>query len=305
MIFGLFLVISTILWLLTTLNKDYVEQLKYPVKFTNIPKSYQGKTDLPENLKLEVSGHGYNILSYKINYSKPPIIINLKEINPRKSRNGQVFILGKDLEQLADNRIKGEIMLNKVRPDTIFFIKQQTASKKVPVISQIDYSAADQHIIVAEAEITPDSILISGAPEIINSTDSVFTEQKSYKNITGETLRFVNLKKQNDIHYYPNKVQVSIIADKYTENSIKAPVTFNNLPDSLEVSSIPGKINIRFRVPVSKYKTIQPSDFRLIADFNAIRNGKAKVNLSIYPSWIEDIHLSQNEVQVILKNKQE
>lgn len=305
MIFGLFLVISTILWLLTILNKDYTEQLNHLVKFTKIPEAYQGQNTLPKDLTLEVSGHGYNILSYKINYSRPPIIVNLNKIKLRKSKNGQVYLLGEDLFELADNRIKGELTLNKVQPDTIFFIKHQTISKKVPVGSKIKYSAADQHTIVAEAKITPDSILISGSPEIINTIDSVYTEQKSYVNITGETFRFVNIKKQKDIHYYPNKVQVSIIADKYTESSIKVPIAFNNLPDSLEVNLIPGKLNIRFRVPVSKYKTIQQNDFTLIADFNAIKNGKVKVELTDHPNWIEDIHLSQSEIQVILKNKQE
>lgn len=301
LIFGLFLLISGFLWLLNALNKDYVERLKYPVKFTNIPKEIHIQNQLPENIFLEVSGHGYDILSYKINYSKPPIRINLNEVKLRKKADGEYYLLGADLVKFTNNRIKGEIALNRVLPDSIYFITKPAKSQKIPVKLDLNYSAAKQHMIMSEPIIKPDSIEISGIPAKLEHIEFALTQKKSFTDLDRSIKRIVYLKSIPGVTMQPDRIQVSIEVEKYTETSLKVPITISNIPKNYTATAIPGNASINFQVPLSEFKTINPDKFTIETDFNTIKNGTSELIFSKKPDYIQSIDISPKQVQIILK----
>jgi len=301
LIFGLFLLISSILWLLNALNKDYVERLKYPVKFTNIPKEIQIQNRLPEYLYLEVNGHGYDILSCKINYSKSPIRVNLKKTPLKRKFDGEFYLLGKDLYNIAESRIKGEVSLIRVLPDSIHFITKPAETKKVPVKLHIDYSAAKQHMIISEPKLTPDSIEIQGIPRKLEHIQYAATENKSFLNLRGDLKRYVILKPIPGISMQPDRIQVSIKVGEYTEASLKVPIKIINLPTNYTATSIPGKATLNLQVPISKFNSINPENFSIEADFQKMENGKSKLNISKKPEFIQGIEIVPKQIQIILK----
>jgi hypothetical protein len=301
LIFGLFLLISAILWLLNALNKDYIERLKYPVKFTNIPKEIQVQNRLPNHIFLEVSGHGYDILSYKINYSKPPIRINLEETQLRKKAEGEYYLLGSDLIKSSESRIKGEVTLNRVLPDSIHFITKPAKSQRVPVKLDISYSAAKQHMIMSEPVAKPDSIEISGIPEKLEHIKFVVTKNKSFTDLDRNVKRIVFLKPIPGIIMKPDRIQVSIDVEKYTEASLKVPIEITKIPANYSAKAIPGNATINLQVPLSEFKSISPDKFTIEADFQHIKNGKSELIISKKPDYIQSIDISPKQVQIILK----
>jgi YbbR domain-containing protein len=301
LIFGLFLLISSILWLLNALNKDYVERLKYPVKFTNIPEEIQVQNRLPDYLYLEINGHGYDILSYKINYSKPPIRINLKKTQLRKKADGEFYLLGSDLGDIANSRLKGEVSLIRVLPDSIHFITKHAETIKLPVKADIEYSAAKQHMIISKPELTPDSIEIKGIPEKLEKLEYVTTEKKSFYNLTADTKRFVKIKSIPGVKMNPDRIQINITVEKYTEANIKVPVKIVNVPANYSATAIPGNATLNVQVPLSEFKSLGPEKFSIEADFKKIKNGKTELIIFKKPDNIQSIEITPKQVQIILK----
>jgi len=301
LIFGLFLLISSILWVLNALNKDYVERLKYPVVFTNTPKESQIQNRLPSHIYLEVSGHGYDILSYKINYSKPPIQINLEETQLRKKADGEFYLLGADLVKFSESRIKGDVTLNRVLPDSVHFITKLRKTEKIPVKLDINYSAKKQHMIMSEPIARPDSIEISGIPEKLEHIKFVHTQKESFTDLDRSVKRLVFLKPIPGIIMKPDRIQVSISVEKYTEASLKVPIEITKVPANYSAKAIPGNATINLQVPLSKFKSISPDKFTIEADFQHIKNGKSELIISKKPDYIQNIKISPKQVQIILK----
>ncbi|MEA1873177.1 MAG: hypothetical protein U9N51_01950 [Bacteroidota bacterium] len=301
LIFGLFLLISSILWVLNALNKDYVERLKYQVVFTNMPENTQIQNQLPNHLFFEVRGHGYDILGYKINYAKTPIQIDLNKVPLRKKAEGVYFLLSNELIEIAKNRIKGDVTLNRILPDSIYLITEPAETRKVPVKSIIKYTAAKQHMITSEPKIIPDSVEIQGIPGKLAHIDHVVTENKSFLNMTSDLNRFIKIKSIPGISLEPDRVQISIGVKAYTEANLKVPIKIINLPANHTATSIPGNANITMQVAMNEFKTITPDKFTLQADFETIKQGKTKIIITQKPNFTRNIEISPKEVQIILK----
>lgn len=303
MTFGLFLLISAILWLLNTLNEEYTDSLKYPVKFTNLPKNIRLLEELPDNLYLDITGHGYDILSYKLNYSKPPILVNLNKNHLRQLNERHYYLLGSDLIPLAEKRIKGELELHSVSPDTIHFIVTHTEEKKVPVEIAFSFKTSRQYIATGEAQLDPDSIIIRGPIQLLEKIESVKTEEMEYKDIKENIDRYIPLQDIEGITIDPDRIHLFIPVEKFTQASISVSVKPINIPDSLTMTCIPNKVNLTFKVPLSKYKLIQASDFSVHADYTNAEESRIPLKLTNNAGFAQDIKMSENEITFILNKK--
>ncbi len=301
--FGLFLIISSFLWLLNTLNKSYSDTIKYPIKFTNLPKDIQLLEELPERINIEITGHGYDILSYKLNYSKPPIIVNLKKQNLRQLDENHYFILAGDIFSTTEKRIKGKLNLQSISPDTIHFITTHTETKKVPVEIAFTYNPGKEYIITERPKITPDSVSIKGPIQFLEKIKYIKTKDINYKDIKTNIDRYIPLESVKNVSIEPNRVKLVIPVEKYTETDILAEIQPINLPDSLSMTCIPESIRLSFKVPISDYKNIKVSDFLLQADYSKARNSKVPLIITEKPDFIQDITIQENEVSFVLHQK--
>ena len=72
-VFAFFLFLSFIFWYLNSLGKEIEAGIKYPVKYTNIPKERVITEEPPLTLNLFLKGPGYSILKLKISGKKAPL----------------------------------------------------------------------------------------------------------------------------------------------------------------------------------------------------------------------------------------
>ncbi len=305
-VFGLFLAISTVLWLLNALNKEYTHTINYPVVFKNLPDAFQADNELPDKLRLEVHGHGYDILSYKIDHSKPPVIVNLEKYVPRKISDEHFFLTGSQLKPLATARIKGKLSLNSVKPDSLHLYVTKIISRKLSVKSQLSFKPARQYMITGGPFLKPDSITVSGSKREIDKLTEIPTASLDYGKIDSDINRYIPLNIPDNIKAEPKRVKLNIFVEKYTESKLTIPVTVINLPDSLNIELIPSEINLSFQVPVSKYKHTSVSDFRIQADFKQKKDNILFPELVLLPDYIQHIRLHTEKIKFILsKNNKE
>ena len=64
-IFSFFLLLSFIFWYLNSLEKDIDYNIKYPVRYINLPEERVLAEDLPTRLDLYLKGPGYSIIKLK------------------------------------------------------------------------------------------------------------------------------------------------------------------------------------------------------------------------------------------------
>ena len=124
MVFAFFLLLSFIFWYLNSLGKDLDTSIRYPVRYTNMPKDKGLADDLPSRVYIYLSGPGYSILQMKATGNNSPLTIDFSRVSYRPTRNNNTadfYFITSGLIQNLNSQIKSECRITSIKPDTIFF----------------------------------------------------------------------------------------------------------------------------------------------------------------------------------------
>lgn len=124
LVFLLFLLLSFVFWYLNSLSKEIDTNLKYPVRYTNIPSGYSAVPNLPARLTVMLKGHGYSILRLKLSAKRHPFEIDLSKASLRHDQNrgsDAWYLITAPLITGFNTGIIQGCKVVSVKPDTVFF----------------------------------------------------------------------------------------------------------------------------------------------------------------------------------------
>jgi hypothetical protein len=150
----------------------------------------------------------------------------------------------------------------------------------------------------------PDSIKVFGVKKYLNKIEFISTQKLTLKNVKDTITTTLNLKKNKNFIYSPEKVKIIIPVDRYTEKSLSIPLKIINLPDSLDIITFPSEIKLNFNVGINNYNSINESDFEAIATFTHLKKElpeNLKVELVKFPTTINSVKIQPEYVEYILK----
>jgi hypothetical protein len=133
LVFAFFLLLSFIFWYLNSLRKDIEVDLRYPVRYTNIPKDRTLSGEMPEKLTLNLKGPGYSIIKLKLSGNRAPLVIDFSKVTWKRvpeSKTPDYFIVSNGLITNFSRQLRSEFQIVSVKPDTLFFNLQ----KKAPAV---------------------------------------------------------------------------------------------------------------------------------------------------------------------------
>jgi hypothetical protein len=122
-VFTFFLFLSFGLWYINSLGKEIEGDIKYPVKFINLPKE-RIITDNPEKLNLFLKGPGYSVFKLRLSGYKAPLQIDLSKISYKRvqeSKNADYFIVTSGLLKSFTVQMRTGCEVIAIKPDTLFF----------------------------------------------------------------------------------------------------------------------------------------------------------------------------------------
>jgi hypothetical protein len=123
-VFIFFLFLSFIFWYLNSLGKEIEAGIRFPVKFTNLPKEKLINSEQPPELNLFLKGPGYSILKLKISGKKSPVIIDISRVNYKRSPGAKVmdyYIVTSGLAKSLNVQMRSGCEITSIKPDTLFF----------------------------------------------------------------------------------------------------------------------------------------------------------------------------------------
>lgn len=307
--FLFFLALSAILWLFNAMSKTYVTELDYPVNYVNYPKEKLLLGKLPDKLKISIEATGYTLLRYKMKHSLLPLSFDLNKLQISRipgKRKTKFFILTKHAKDIIEDHLSSELKVVNILPDSLVFNLTSVLNKKVPVVPNIEVSAAKQHMITGQIKTTPDSILIKGPEIFIDTIKSIHTEHVNFTDIDHTYKRNVSLIEMENITFLTKRVQVEVPVEKYTEKKLQIPITIINTPDSAEIVIFPDKLTVKCNIPMSKYKSVTAGRFEAIANYASVKNTKLRkmrVRLIRFPEFVSNINYHPHKVEFFIKRK--
>ncbi|MFP4556975.1 MAG: hypothetical protein ACLFNU_08910 [Bacteroidales bacterium] len=273
-IFSFFLVVATILWYLNKLSYEYTTEVTFPLELENTPKGKVIVGDVPEEIILNVRGHGYTLLRYWLASRLTPIEIDLNEL-PLERLDGsknKFYLLTSRAQSTVSYQLKGELQLERIIPDQIHFEFTELTEKKVRVAPRLNYSFEQQYMLAGPVTVAPDSIIISGPSSIVDTINSVLTREMEIENISSKQTLSIDISRIDQVSLSNRSVKITIPAEKFTEASFTKAIEVRNLPDTLSVILVPRMVNVKCNVVLSKYRTVSDRYIDAYVDYLQIKN---------------------------------
>jgi hypothetical protein len=308
-VFAFFLLLSFIFWYLNSLGKNIESDLKYPVRYTNLPKERVLSVDLPSRLDLELKGPGYSILKLKLSGRRAPLVLDISTINYRRvpgSNTLSYYFLSSGLIPKLKNQLRTECQIVSIKPDTLFFTFDRIIAKDVPVIPDVEILTERQYSVKGNIQVNPDSVIITGPKHIVDTVESVRTRFKRLTGVDETITRSFSLKTSKEYSSSVKKVMLTIPVEQFTEAEIRVPVKILNCPDSIDVKIFPDEVTVRCQVAVSDYNQFKERPFEVVLDLkkaNLKSNDKIPVEIPNVPPFVNSLRVTPSKVDFLIEKR--
>lgn len=308
-VFLVFLILSTIFWLLNQLEDVYLTTVSYPVKYTNPPQHKVFVGELPSSLELEIQARGFKILEYKIGKGLMPIELNVNSYSLRSNDEDnrlQYYITTDAARNRIAQQLSSSIEIVDITPDSLFFEFAERTEKRVPVTPKLTYTLGKQLMLKGDIQKEPDSITIAGPSKILDTIESIPTEHQEISEITKTIDFYASLQEVNGrVEYSQGDVHLTIPVEQFTEGTLSKEITIKNKPDSVMVRTFPKSIQITYNVGLSNYQKVIPELFKATVSYDEVQSGAEKLRVQVdkAPEYLKSFTYTPQTVDYIIERK--
>jgi YbbR domain-containing protein len=309
-IFLIFLALSTIFWFLTQLEEVYVTRISYPVEYQDMPEDKIVVGNLPSHMRLEIRGQGFKLLEYKFSNELNPLILHINSYNLQALEDDdspRYYIVTQSTATRIAQQLSQEVEILDIKPDTLFFEFAEKINKKVPVQPSLQYTFARQMMLGGTIQIEPDSVTITGPNSVLDTIFQIPTHAKTYTDLQRTVHASIALEKPHEqVELSTRRVELTIPVEQYTEGEVQKDVQVINVPDSVVVKTFPQNVTITYLVGLSQYQKVIPELFRVVADYQDIKEGggQLKVEVMKAPDYLKSYSYNPREVDYIIEKKE-
>ena len=291
-IFLIFVLISSLLWLVNALSKSYITDIELPINYINIPSNYTSTNQLPQKAHIQVSGQGFTLVKYTLGTRYIPINIDLKKylINDTKVKKTFTYYLLNNKKQLEEN-LNHELKILDISPSTITLSFDILKEKQIPIIPKLNISFAKQYRQKGELSTFPKIIKIFGPKKILDTLKYIYTTTISDIDVNSDKEYTTKLIKPKFCNTSLKNITVKLKVEQFTENTIEIPIKVINVPDSVSVAIFPEKISMQYLISLDEFKNITNKSFDITVNYkdmvSKIQTDKININLFYIPEQVQ------------------
>jgi hypothetical protein len=294
---ALCLLAATTFWFFSALNKsDYTTRLEYPLTFSYDQDSTYILQALPENVLIEVSGGGWNLLRKTLLFDTPPIEVELE--NPV----GTKFITGQSLAQSIIDQL-GEVQLNYVVTDTLFFNIDEAAEKEITIV--LDSSSirlGESYQLVSPIRLSAEKALLQGPKSILQDIDDTLYINLPDEEINGDYQQNILLdySASDLVKVSPEELEVQFEVAPFNFLTRSVEVTTIDFPQDSSLQLSPNRVDVTFWVQNEHLDLIKNFDFEVVANLRTLNKDDSTLTpvLRTYPEFAKNIAISPSKLRV-------
>lgn len=301
LIFLFFLMLSGVFWLLMTLNETYEKEVKIPVRIADVPTDVMLTSEEVDTVRMTIRDRGIILLSYIYGERLNQVQANFKTYD---QSSGTGSIPAADIAKLVQQYMAASSKVVSIKPDRLKFYYNTGAYKKVPV--RWKGRVIPEHLyFLSHVSYSPDSVTVYATEERLDSIHMAYTEQLSHVGFRDTLAVDCPLRRMEGVKIVPDRVKVTFYTDVLTEERMSGiTVQCINLPRGKVLRTFPAKVTVKFVTGVNVYRTLSPSDFTVIADYNEIV-GRPSEKCSLYlqevPSGVTRPELVNKQVDYLIE----
>ncbi|MDR0765988.1 MAG: YbbR-like domain-containing protein [Odoribacteraceae bacterium] len=303
--YGICLLVAAMLWLLHALEKEYVTEVTYPARYSDLPRGKVLASDVPAEITLEIKARGLALLRHELGTSFLPVVFN---VNSDLLEGDDVMEKRVDLNNIKERlaaRFYPGIQLLRVKPESILFRFERVGRKKVPVIHDTRYTTRSQYILQGEITVEPDSVVLEGPAARVDTIRAARLAPLILTDLHKNVSRTVALLDIPGVRPLADEARVTVKVERYTEGKKTLPVVARGLPATLNPRLFPASVEVTYHVGLSRYDQVHDSHFLLTVDFSQATPsaGSLEVKLEKAPAFVRNVTLSPERVEFLVEGK--
>lgn len=301
LIFLFFLIVAGIFWLLMTLNENFEQELKIPVRYVNVPKNVVITSSNADSLRVTIRDKGISLITYLYSKEQQAVII---DFNRYAHDNGTGSVPAADMMKFVNSRLPASAKAISIKPETTTFYFNNGEKKLVPVVYQGKVEP-DMLYFISDISYSSDSITVYASEEKLDSIDRIYTEPLHYEGFRDSLVVNARLRHIEGAKLVPDEVTIRFATDMLTEVSINdIPIVGINMPKGTKLRTFPAKLSVSFVTGMKNYQNMSASDFLIIADYNEIETAPSSlcnVYLRRQPEGIQRVKLEKQQVDYLIE----
>lgn len=264
---------ATVFWFFNDLNKDYTTTISFPLVFDFDRDRFVPVEPLPQDVRINVTGIGWNLLRRSTHVKVPPLVIPLERPADVKR------IVGSTLPAFFASQL-ADFQINFVVTDTLKLAIEPKASRRV-VLNLNDTASlfSNGYALISPIHITPDTILIEGPERLVRRLINPVMLNIPHRNIEGNFTETVTVDIQNGrlLKCDPAAVEVSFQVDKLIEIEDSVGLILINIPERAIPDMENKKMPVKIAVPQSLLNFYNADSVKAVVDLKDFTRGTRKV----------------------------
>ena len=239
------LLFSLALWFIVNMGRDYNMTMMLPIQIINLPDDIALSTEVPDNAAVSVSGEGWSLFNLYINPPRVSLNVESQQVNMFEQVRSQIGSMS-------------DVSVMQVDPMFLEIETEMRVSKKVPVESLVEINTENQFGVLGPAQITPDSISISGPASRVEDINAWNTAVTGVNDVRSDVEMTVDLQTPDaGITITPSAVTLRADIAEFTEAEVRIPVRSRGLPSGRAVTFSPSSILVKYDVPLEHFNDVQ------------------------------------------------
>ena len=299
--FTIALTFAVLFWLLIKLSKEYKTVVSFPIEYVKLPQDKIIQQEPLKKLDIQIKATGFRLIGLRILNRK--ITLDATKLK-RKSRTNYYFLLQNQLLEIQEQITKNYVLDYFVQ-DSVFLNLGTLTTKKVPIKGDFNISYKLGYHLMEEIIITPDSVLVSGPKEQIDTLSYMYLEKLTLNDVSKSIASTLTIKEvASTINFSVKKALVFGEIDRFTEGIIEVPFEIINAPDSIAINTFPTSLRVVFQSGLTNFNKVNTSSFKVVCDYMQSSNNNLNYlipKVIMKPGFVSSVKLVPNKVEFLIQ----
>jgi hypothetical protein len=291
------IIISTTFWFFSALNKsDYVTQINYPIEIVYNDSLYVAISELPDNIPLEVTGGGWDLMTRSFGFGMSPLVIRIDD--PLK----EGYKMTSALRQEIAPRLE-PVLINYILSDSVSFDIDILAKREIDVLFDTTSLRFEPNFVrTSGVQVYPNKVEVVGPRSIIDTIQTPHVIQFGDRVVGDNVDQNVALMGLKNEFVKPNveEVKVTFEVTEFLQLSKEVPlkkINFSKTPASISPETVTVYYGWNSKVPLEA----DSIDLPLVVDFKKLQKRDSTIVIEKRPiaSQMINPRIVQQKVKVI------
>jgi len=296
--FFVFLLLSTVFWLFSSLSEEYIYLATYKVNYTDIPDDLLFQEAPPQFIQAEIALSGFGILGHKLQYED----LNMQVSNFDKTSGNKYSYALNERKAFLQKQLKTTRLIRFVQ-DSLHLNLGKLKTKKIPVQAVVKINFKSGYQLKEKIKLQPDSILVKGAERYLDSISVINTTELTLSNLSKNFSQELALalpdKVSKDISYETKTVKLTGIVAQFTQGEVILPIHAIDFPGVANVDFTPKMAKLVYQVAFEDYEKITPESFAISCTYpkTALKSSQLNLVLSKKPTFVTKYSINPQQVK--------